>query len=310
MNLFLVFLNFFIWSSSFSLAKSAMQYASPLVVTGVRMTLAGILILAFLFVFKRNDFKLTKKQLWPLALLSLSSVYLTNVFEFWGLQYLSAAKACLIYSLSPFFAAALSYFQFKEKISPRKALGLVIGFLGFAPVFLYDSGSEHLIGSLLGFSFAELALIVATLTSVYGWVLLRKLGKEGTLSPWMANGSSMFLGGIMALIHTGFVEGVNPLPVSNTPEFFKWVFMIIIISNLICYNLYGWLLKKFTATFLSFAGLATPLFAALWGLIMHGELIPWPFYISMGIVAVGLWLVYAEELRLGYMSKLQAASKA
>lgn len=303
MNLFFVFMNFFIWASSFSLAKAAMKYSPPLYVTGVRMFLAGVILLSFLFFFKRKDFSIKRSQIFPLILLALSAVYLTNAFEFWGLQYLSAAKACLIYSLSPFIAALLSYIQFREKITPRKVAGLAVGFVGFSPVFLYDSGSESLMGGLLFFSWPELALILATVFSVYGWILLRKLGKDEGMSPLMANGSSMLLGGLFALAHSFFSENWSPTPVVEHGEFFKWVFLIIVISNLICYNLYGWLLKRFSATFLSFAGLTTPLFAASWGWIMHHESVPWPFYLSMGIVAAGLWLVYSEELRLGYIMR-------
>lgn len=301
MTLFLVFFNFFVWASSFSLAKAAMHYGPPVLLTGVRMALAGAVILMFLLLFRRSSLKLSKAHILPLVLLALSSVYLTNAFEFWGLQYLSAAKACLIYSLSPFVAAALSYFQFREKMTRRKALGLLVGFIGFSPVFLYESGSEQLLGTFLGFSWAELALIVATMTSVYGWVLLRKLGKDEGVSPIAANGVSMLLGGIMALAHSALVEGWNPLPITDIPQFLKWTALIILISNFFCYNLYGWLLKRFTATFLSFAGLTTPLFAAIWGFAMHGEVMPWPFFISMGVIALGLWLVYSEELRLGYI---------
>ena len=305
MNILFVFFNFFVWASTFSLAKASMKYSPPLYVTGVRMLIAGLILLAFLFIFKRKLLRVTKSQILPLVLLSLSAVYLTNAFEFWGLQYLTAAKACLIYSLSPFIAAFLSYLQFREKLTKRKAIGLLIGFFGFAPVFLFDTGSESSLGGLLFFSWAEIALMLATFFSVYGWILLRKLGKDEGMSPVMANGSSMLIGGLFALTHSFFSESWAPTPVTEHAEFFKWVLLIVLVSNLICYNLYGWLLKRFTATFLSFAGLTTPLFAALWGWIMHKESLPWPFFVAIAVVSLGLWLVYSEELRLGYIVKQQ-----
>lgn len=308
--MFFVFLTFFIWSTSFTLGKTTLECAPPIFLTGIRMFLGGLVILAFLALFKKADFKIKKQQLFPLILLSISAVYLTNVFEFWGLQYLTAAKACFIYSLSPFLSALFSYFQFKEKVTSRKLLGLVVGFIGFVPVLLNQSGAEELLGGFSFLSWAEIALIVATVTSVYGWILLRKLGKEDGMSPLMANGSSMCLGGMIALVHSLFADSWTPTPITNYSGFFQGVFLMIIISNLICYNLYGWLLKRFTATFLSFAGLMTPLFAAFFGWLVLGETVSWTFFLSVGIISFGLWLVYSEELRLGYIVRRSAKNAA
>ena len=273
------------------------------------MLLGGMIILAFLALFKRKDLRLKKHHFFPLILFAITAVYLSNIFEFWGLQYLTAAKACFIYSLSPFLSALFSYFQFREKISSKKLLGLVIGFIGFIPVLLNQSGAEQLLGGISFLSWAEISLIIATVTAVYGWILLRKLGKEEEVSPLMANGTSMFLGGIFALGHSFLTENWNPLPVTNYPGFLQGVLLMILISNLFCYNLYGWLLKHFTATFLSFAGLTTPLFAAFFGWIILGETVSWTFFLSVGIISIGLWLVYAEELRLGYIVRRRAQAE-
>lgn len=310
MSIFLVFLTFFIWSTSFTLGKATLECSPPIFLTGVRMFMAGVVILAFLAIARRQDLKLKKHHLFPILILSVTAVYITNICEFWGLQYLTSAKACFIYSLSPFLSAFFSYLQFKEKLTSKKLLGLAVGFVGFIPVFLTHSNSEEFIGGLFFLSWAEIALIVATTSSVYGWVLLRKLGKDDGMSPLMANGSSMLLGGFFALVHSYFVDTWNPLPISNYGGFFQGVTLMIIISNLICYNCYGWLLKHFTATFLSFAGLMTPLGAAFFGWIVLRETVEWTFFASVGIISFGLWLVYSEELRLGYIVKRSRTKNA
>src|SRR5262249_26738992 len=156
----LTFLCFFIWSTCFTIGKTTLAYSPPIFLTGARMFLAGLIILAFLAIFRRKDLQLKKKHLLPLFLFTLTAVYLTNIFEFWGLQYLTAAKTCFIYSLSPFLAALFSYFQFKEKITSRKLLGLLIGFVGFIPVLMNQSGSEQLLGGFSFLSWAEIALIL------------------------------------------------------------------------------------------------------------------------------------------------------
>ena len=84
-NIFLVFLTFALWSTSFTFGKIALQVSSPLFVTGVRMMIAGIALLIYLKV-RGKSLKIYRQQWFYLSLLALFAVYLSNLFEFWGLQ--------------------------------------------------------------------------------------------------------------------------------------------------------------------------------------------------------------------------------
>ena len=105
---------------------------------------------------------------------------------------------------------------------------------------------------------------------------LRLIVKDESFSPLMANGSSMFIGGIFALITSYFVDSWGPLPVAagNYLPFLQQTLLMTLISNIICYNLYGMLLRKYTATFLSFVGLLSPIFASLNGWIFLEKSLP------------------------------------
>ncbi|HEX2579623.1 MAG TPA: DMT family transporter [Rhabdochlamydiaceae bacterium] len=305
MSIAIVVIMYAIWSSMFSLAKIALQYSPPIFLTGSRMMLAAVILLGYLLITQRSSFKLDKKQWLSIGFLAFFSIYLTNILEFWALQYLSAAKACFIYSLSPFFAAFFSYLHFGEKINKTKAIGLLIGFLGIIPVLTLQTGAEDLMSAFSFFSWPTLAIIGAAMSSVYGWVLLRLIVKDQMTSPTMANGGSMLIGGLMAFAHSAFTDSWNPTPValgSLTP-FFGWTLLMAFISNILCYNLYGYLLKKYTATFLSFIGLLSPIFASLHGWIFLGEPLSGLIFLSTGIVCVGLWVVYSAELKQGYIVK-------
>ena len=262
-------------------------------------------ILAYLFFRKKQSLKINKRQIVPIALLAILSMYLTNALEFYGLQYLSAAKTCFIYSLTPFFAAFFSYIHFKEKLNFKKWIGIIIGFIGIMPVFFIHTGSESLTKSFFIISWPELAVIGATLFSVYGWVLLRLLVKDNNISPLTANGWSMLLGGLLSIGHSYLIDTWAPIPVApgGILGFSQGVFLITFISNVLCYNLYGFLLKKYTATFMSFVGLLSPVFASLseWILLKTA---PNPvILLSTGVVLFGLWIIYREELKQGYIVK-------
>jgi drug/metabolite transporter (DMT)-like permease len=269
------------------------------------MLLGGIFLLAWLALTKRSSFKLQRKQLISIFFLAVFSIYLTNILEFWGLQYLSSAKTCFIYSLSPFFAALFSYLHFKEKMNVRKWIGMGVGFLGFIPVIMTQTGSEDLLRVGSFFTLPTLAIAGAALFSVYGWVLLRLTVKDQELSPVMANGSSMLLGGLLALGHSFFVEAWHPIPVdgAHISPFLQNLFFMTILYNVICYNLYGAMLKRFTATFLSFVGLLSPVFASISGWLFLNEPISPVILLSTGVVSIGLGIVYYAELKQGYILK-------
>lgn len=294
--MFLVILVYALFASVFTVSKTALDYSEPIFLVGSRMFVAGLLLLGYQFLFQREQFIVRKKDLVRLSLLAIFAIYLTNIFEFWGLKYLTSFKTCFIYSLSPFLSALLSYFVLKEGMSLKKLAGLAIGFLGFIPILVSHTQSEAELGQLWVFSWAELSVVGAAICSVYGWILLKQVVTENRYSPVMANGLAMTIGGIIALVHSYFAENWDPLPVTDYLPFMASALVLIIVSNILCYNLYGYLLKRFSATFVSFAGFTTPLFTALYGWTFLGETVTWPFYFSFAIVFSGLLLFYQEEL--------------
>lgn len=299
----LILLMYALWSFIFPLGKLTLLHCPPLFLTASRMLLASVLLLGFLFWKNRSVFRITVKQFFSLTLLGIFSIYLANAFEFWSLQHLTAAKTCFIYSLSPFFAAFLSYLHFGEKMNRRKWLGMAIGILGICPVLFIQKGAGELLSTIPLLSWPELAMMAAAFCAIYGWILLRLLVKDSAISPLMANGSSMLIGGLFALVHSGLVETWSPFPVqaSDASHFLQGIAIMTVLSNIICYNLYGYLLKRFTATFLSFMGLFSPLFASFASWLLLGEPISPVIFLSTGIVLCGLWLVYSAELAQGYI---------
>lgn len=298
--MFYVLLLYALFASVIVTSKTALMYTQPFFLVGARMLLAGIILLAYQSFYQKQKFSFSSKTWIRLFFLAIFNIYLTNVFEFWGLRFLTSFKTCFIYSLSPFLSALFSYFIFSETLSIKKWGGLLLGIIGFVPILLTQTSSEEMSGQVLFFSWAELSVMIAAICSVLGWIFLKQLVNEDGLAPMMANGISMFIGGAIALAHSFAVEDWNPFPVTNYTIFFECTLLLIVVSNLICYNLYGTLLKKYTATFMSFAGFTTPLFTALFGWLVLGEIVTWPFYVSFVIVLFGLLIFDQDELKQSY----------
>ncbi len=141
----------------------------------------------------------------------------------------------------------------------------------------------------------------AVACGAYSWIVVRELVKNRGYAPLMVNGVTMAIGGFCALI-TGLFLDTSPLVFPGQGLRFA---LITLLNVAICSGLfstmYGWLLKKYTATLLSFAGCLTPIVTALFGWLLLGETLSWAIAGAALLVILGLFIFYKEELRQGYV---------
>ncbi|MFC1841512.1 DMT family transporter [Candidatus Dependentiae bacterium] len=289
----LIILLYALFASSFSIGKVLLGYTTPMFLVGSRMLAGGTILLIYQYLSPNQNFYFKKKHIWLFLQIVLFGVYFNYILRFWALNSLTSSKTCFLYNLAPFMSAIYSYHFFKEKITNRKLAGLIIGFLGMIPILITTSPLEKSLGEVSIISLPEFAVIISVALHAYSWVVMRKLVRDKNYSPTLVNGLTMTAGGLLALL-TSFATG-SFFPVTNIVPFTGWLIVVIIVSNIICFNLYGNLLKKYTATFLSFAGFLAPLFAALYGWGFLGETITWNFYASSVFVFIGLYLFYIDE---------------
>ena len=306
----LVVLLYFLFASTFTLGKSALSYVSPFLFIGMRMILGGSLLLLYYRYIAGNKISLQKADYSLFVRIILFHIFAAYTLEFWALDYVTSAKACLLYNLSPFVTATFAYLIHNERLSYRQLAGLVIGFLAFIPVLITQAPTEIFSWHVGCISAYELALIGSVISSAYGWMIMKKLIHQG-YSFIMVNGIGMLGGGFLAFILSLYKEGLpllKSVPTASpmlahyygsyAESLIKlgfYSFSLILIANIICYNLYGYLLSHYSPTFLSFAGFMTPLFAALLGWLFLGEAVTWHFFATVSMVFCGLYLFYEKK---------------
>lgn len=282
----------------------ALDASAPLFATGSRMLVAGVVL--GLYSALRSPSKVTFSwRVWrDVLILSFTGFYLANVFEFLGLRHISAAKASFIYGLSPFLAALFSYLQLKERITPKKILGLTLGIAGYVTyLFFGGEGTYNAFFKDFQLGTPELLLLSATCVSSFGWTLMRKIEKQAPGIPTsQINAACMIFAGILSLVHSYFSEHWAPLPISDISALVKALVSLIILSNFLCYNLYGKLLRKYSSTFLSFCGLVMPIFSGFYGFVLLGETTSLGLFIAVCMTLVGCRMVYSEEFKQGYLA--------
>lgn len=297
----LILVLYIICASMFTISKAALAYTQPIFYIAVRMMVAGILLGAY-YLFKihffNEKFKFNWKDGFLLAQIVLFHIYLTYICDICALKELTSVESAFIYNLSPFISALFSYAFFGEEMNRRKWLGLSIGFASFLPDIWNSVGHE-----ISPNIWPKIVTLIAVISSAYGWIVLRKLVKDEGYSPIFVNSFGMFLGGLLALGTSIIFEPWHPSPVTDWPAFIRLTLLIVVVANIIFYNLYGYLLSRYTATLLSFAGFLCPIITVFLGWLFLGEPLSWDIFISLGIVSVGLYIFYKEELKQGYIAQ-------
>lgn len=292
----LVALLYALLASTFIFAKKALLYANPFFLIGVRMLLAGMIMLVYQYVTNKKALSIKRSDLFLFFKAAIFHIYLSFILEFWALQYLTALKTTVIYSATPFVAALLSYFLLNERLSLKKITGIIIGLGGLLPVLIAQAGSSNEFSGLWKISLPEIVLFGAVISGSYAWFIVSNLMKKG-YSLGTINGFSMLVGGAMSFGTSLIVEGVRQ-PINDFYPFLGWLLLLIFVANIVVYNFYGWLLKRYSITFVTFSGFLCPSFGTLYEWLFLGGSITWHYLASLALVTGGLYLFYQEELKV------------
>lgn len=284
-----------ILAASFTIGRMLLDYVPPFFLIGIRMIVAGLLLLIMQYCINRT--LSIKRQDIPLFLcISVVHIFIPYITEFFALQTIAPSCAALIFNLSPCFTAFFSYVFFHEIMTAKKWLGFIIAMSGV----WYMIHSLSINFCMFQFNWNILYLLISVIFGAFGWILVRILLQRGYL-PLHVNGFAMMIGGILSLGCSMVLEPTVQLPWGHIQTFILLLMAIILISNIIFYNLYSYLLRYYSATLLSFIGFVTPLYTALYDWMFLGISVDSSFYIAVIIVAYGIYLFYQEELRQGYI---------
>src|SRR5262245_36376825 len=104
-----------VWSS-----KLLLSYTTPIFLTGIRMSLAGLILLGYQYLYAHEHFSFKRSHIGLYAQIILFGIYLTYILRFWGMIGMSASKAMFFFNLAPFLSSLYSYIFFDERMTKRQ----------------------------------------------------------------------------------------------------------------------------------------------------------------------------------------------
>jgi drug/metabolite transporter (DMT)-like permease len=269
-----------LWSSAFAVAKVGIADCPPLLLLTFRFLLAGALMLGAAAV-TGVSLKLGRRDLLLFAALGIANQAAYLGLGYVGLRTISSGLSALVISANPVLTAVLAAAFLNERMTWRKALGLVLGVGGVA--FIVESrvvaGVEHLDG--IAFT------LVALVSLVTGTILFKKFAPSGGL--WVGNGVQSLSAGFALLPFAVSFESVGEI-VPTWRLFWAMAFLVLFVS-VFAYLIWFQMLQTWGATAASSYHFLMPPLGMLFGFLLLGEHVSSVDLIGIVPVALGIWLV-------------------
>lgn len=263
-----VFCNF-LWGSAFPCIKAGYQLfqisgtdaAGRIQFAGVRFALAGVLVILAGSLIKRRALYPVRSSVRPILVLMLFQTILQYVLFYTGLSRASGVSSAIIESSNIFLTIFTAVFIFHyEKMTGKKLIGSIIGFLGVLLVQLPGTGGTF------GFSMTgEGFILLSAFSAAVSAGFIKKFSR--TEDPVMLSGWQFLLGGLVLAVG-GFLGGGRLVPLSG----YAWLLLLYMaFISAAAYTLYSILLKYNPVSRIAIYNFSNPLFGVLLSALILGE---------------------------------------
>lgn len=283
-----------LWGSAFPFIKigyrlfeiSSDATGTQILFAGIRFTLAGILTVILGSILSQKILLPQKSSMSPIFKLCLLQTVVQYIFFYIGLANTSGVKASIIEGLNVFIAIVIASLIFhQEKLTSKKVVGSLIGFLGVILVNLNGSSLEA------GFKIlGEGAIILSTVSYAFSSVLLKSYSKKE--NPVVLSGYQFVAGGIIMTI-IGLIMGGKFNTVSMQG---LGVLIYLALVSAVAYSLWGILLKYNSVSKVAVFGFMNPVFGVILSALLLGEANTLGFtcVVSLVLVSLGIFVVNRE----------------
>ncbi|MGS2717187.1 DMT family transporter [Eionea flava] len=287
-----------LWGGSFFFVEVAVQELPPLTIVALRLVLAALTLwLAMIAMGQRlpTQFGVWKK----FALMGVFNSALPFSLIVWGQTHIPSGLASIFNATTPLFTVIMAgVFLADERISSRKVMSIVIGFIGVV-VLIGPSSLDGLNANV----FAQLAVLCAAASYGISGVYGRRFKALG-LPPLAIATGQLITSSLMLLPISLWVE--QPYLLSS-PSLGVWfsVICLAVFSTGLAYILYFRILSSAGITNLSMVTFLIPVTAILLGVLVLGETLYVEHFIGMGFIIVSLLGIDGRLLKHQFFKKRQ-----
>jgi drug/metabolite transporter (DMT)-like permease len=269
-----------IWGSSYLFIRIGVEQLPPLQLVFARTGIAAIGLNLVIYA-QGKRLPLDRYSLQNVLLLGVLNIVIPFALITWGEQFIESGLASVLQGTTALFSLVIAHFAFAdERISWRKVVGLLVGFLGVLVLASRSSGAEVTTANAALHLLGQLAIVGSSLCYATGNSYSRKM-MQNRLEPLIVAAGTM----TVAAVITGALTYLAPLWGGAAPV--PWA---VLSSRVLSAVLVLGLLNTFGA-YLIFYSLIATLGAARASMVTY--VIP-----VVGLVLGAIFLAERVDLRL------------
>lgn len=257
-----------LWGSSFMWIKIAVQETNPILLVAIRLSFA-ILTLTAAALIARQAMPKSGRMWIILTIFGFTNVAFPYLMITWGEQYIDSAIAAVLNSTTPLFAMLIAHFALADdRITARKLIGLITGFLGILILISRDLNRNTMLeGNPMLLILGQVAVLLASLLYAGSAVFARRNLKdlsyiEQGLVPLLGSTSTLWL---LAAAAKG------PLSLPELPITWLSLAWLGILGSGLAFLLYYYLIHSVGPTRSTLVTYIFPLVGVALGVLILGE---------------------------------------
>jgi len=273
-----------VWGTTYLGIRVAVESLPPVLLTGVRYTVAGVFLIALLRI-RGERIPRDPRTLANITIVALLLIGVGNLALVWAEQWVPSGTAALLVATAPFWATVLDALRRDgERIRFGRIIGILVGFAGVA-LLVAPSGAGHGLESrfLVGALVIEIGAFAWQGGSVYAKHSLEEV------PPLMSAALQALIGGVLLDI-IGLAIGEAPRFHPTTRSLIALIYLTV-FGSIIGYSAYTYALSKIRVTTVSLHTYVNPIVAVILGWLILNERLTWVSIAAMAIILSGMALV-------------------
>ncbi len=284
-----------VWGTTYLTIKIAVETIPPWFVTGIRQSIASLILIVYLFYKKRLKWigwKNVRTQVILGTLMLILANGLTTIAE----KYVSSSLTSLILSSSPIVVFLGSVLLGFEKFTAKSVLGLALGFTGVLMIF-WD-GLQDLLNP--DFRFGIMLIFIG----IFSWASATLYSKT------LANKNEeqdILLNMLYQFGWSAIVQMIFAFAFSDNYNFGNWslasilcVVYLGIFGSVITFNAFFYALKKVNPSQISMLNYVNTIIAIFLGWLVLDEKITWKFLMAAVFIIAGVFVMNYKKGMVGF----------